>query len=96
MAKALDELASQEAWDAFVWQACFDLVAANADCDPLLNSVYDDVIHFSGVIRTRNILGFRVKPDTRELEEYRKEFRDVAAWLRAHLSLKVAQGKYGF
>jgi len=42
-----------------------------------------------------NILGFRVKPDRFELEQYRQEFRDIAAALRSSMSLSEAKKKYG-
>jgi hypothetical protein len=41
-----------------------------------------------------NILGFRVKPDRYQMENYRQEFRGIASALREHLSLNEAKKKY--
>jgi hypothetical protein len=46
IAKALEALATQDAWSADVWQRCYDLVGANAEKDDLLRHVHDDLIHY--------------------------------------------------
>jgi hypothetical protein len=94
VAKSLEHLAEQPEWNAGVWQQCYDLVSANMN-DELLAYVHDDIIHYSGVFHSLNILGFRVKPDRHQLEDYRQEFRDIAAALRSGLSLGEAEKKYG-
>jgi hypothetical protein len=61
---------------------------------PLENGYHDDLIHYDGVFHSRNILGFRVKPDRYQLEQYQQEFRDIAAALRALMPLSEAKKKY--
>jgi hypothetical protein len=95
VATCLHVLADQETWNDEIWQSCYDLVGANLE-NSLLAYVYDDVIHYSGLFRSRNMFGFRVRPDQRELARYRQEFRDVATALRDSISLDEAQRKYGF
>jgi len=96
IADSIHELARQDSWNPEAWQQCYELVSANMKADGLLEYVHDDLIHYDGLFHSRNILGFRVKPDRRELERFRQEFRDVASSLRARLSLQDAQNKYGF
>lgn len=96
VAYSLDNLASQESWNADAYSKCYEWVSANMKADELLGHVHDDLVHYDGLFHSRNILGFRVKPDKMELEEFRQEFRDVASSLRARLSLLDAQSKYGF
>jgi hypothetical protein len=60
--ECLERLADQAAWNPDVWQRCYDLVVANMN-NELLQYVRDDVIHYSGVFHSRNIFGFRVKPN---------------------------------
>jgi hypothetical protein len=95
VADCLENLASQDSWNSDAWRRCYDLVSANMDGDQLLKYVHDDIIHYEGEFHSRNILGFRVKPDQSQLERYRQEFRDVACSLRARLSLHDAKEKYG-
>jgi len=94
IAEALKNLAAQESWNPEVWQRCYDLVTANWE-NELLGYVHDDLIHYDGNFHSRNILGFRVKPDSHQLEDYRHEFRAIAAALRADLSLAVAKKQFG-
>jgi hypothetical protein len=89
----LDRLADQPVWNAEVWQRCHDLVKANWDHE-LLEYVYDDIVHYSGEFFSRNIFGFRVKPDRYQLRRYRQEFRDIATALRSSTSLSEAKKKY--
>jgi hypothetical protein len=93
VAKCLERLADQTAWNPQLWQQCYDLVKANWAND-LLEYVHDDLIHYDGVFHSRNILGAPIKPDRRQLEQYRQEFRDVAAALRSSMSLSEAKKKY--
>jgi|SRR5271156_1273880 len=95
VADCLENLASQDSWNSDAWRQCYDLVSANMDRDELLGYVHDDIIHYDGLFHSRNILGFRVKPNHSQLEQYRQEFRDIARSLRSHLSLHDAQKKYG-
>jgi hypothetical protein len=94
IANCLENLANQETWNPALWQQCYDLVSANHE-DELLAYVHDDLIHYSGEFHSHNIIGFRTKPDRDQLDQYRQEFRDIAASLRAGLSLPAAQKKYG-
>lgn len=89
IAESLDALANQDVWNADVWQRCYDLVDANTAMDPLVEYVFDDIIHYSG----RRLL--RSKPIPADFNQYRQEFRDVAAALRERLSLTEAREKYG-
>ena len=69
-------------------------MGANWD-NELLKYIHDDLIHYDGVFDSRNIFGFRVKPNRHELENYRHEFRSIAAALRAGLSLVDAKKQFG-
>jgi len=93
VADALEHLANQQEWNSEAWQRCYELVAGNWESE-LLEYVHDDLIHYDGVFHSRNILGFRVKPDSDQLEQYRQEFRSIAAAVRANLSLTEAKEKY--
>jgi hypothetical protein len=94
IAEALDNLATQESWNSDAWQRCYDLVTANWE-NELLKYVHDDLIHYDGNFHSRNLLGFRVKPDPHQLKDYRHEFRAIAAALRADLSLEDAKKQFG-
>jgi hypothetical protein len=91
--ESLINLADQPEWNPEAWQRCHQLVEANSE-NELLRYVYDDLIHYSGVFHSHNLLGFSVKPDKAELEHYRQEFREIAAALRNDLSLAEAKQKY--
>jgi len=93
VAECLECLADQPEWNPDAWQRCHDLIKANWD-NELLEYVYDDLIHYSGEFHSRNIFGFHVKPDRNQLEQYRQEFRNIAAALRSDLSLDEAKKKY--
>lgn len=90
----LDDLANERAWNPELWQKCHDSVPANWD-DEMLAYIYDDIVHYSGEFHSRSILGFRTKPNQLQLENYRYEFRSVAASLREGLSLNETKRKYG-
>jgi hypothetical protein len=94
VAECLECLADQAVWNPELWRRCYDLVGINWD-NELLKYVHDDLIHYDGVFHSRNILGFRVKPNRSELEHYGQEFRDIAAALRLSMSLSEAKKKYG-
>lgn len=94
VAEFLDRLAEQTVWNPELWQKCYALVGANT-ANELLGYVYDDLIHYSGLFHAHNIFGFRVKPDRRQLEDHRREFRAIAAALRSNLSLSEAITTYG-
>jgi hypothetical protein len=89
----LDELADEKQWNPELWQRCHDLVRAHDD-NELLSYIHDDIIHYSGEFHSVNLLGFRVKPDRGQMENYRLEFRGIASALREHLSLNEAKKKY--
>jgi hypothetical protein len=93
VADSLIKLADQPEWNMEAWERCYQLVAANCE-NELLQYVYDDLIHYSGVFRSHNLLGFRVKAETFELESYQQEFRDIATALRDGLSLPEARQKF--
>jgi hypothetical protein len=94
IAECLVRIADQAVWNPELWQQCYDLVVANSD-NELLAYVYDDIVHYSGVFHSRNLLGIRVKPDLYQLENYRYEFRSIAEALRSSMSLSEATSKYG-
>jgi len=81
IAESLEDLAAQNAWNADVWQKCYEIVASNINEDELLGYVHDDLIHYSG----RRL--FRSAPIPADFDEYRQEFRDVASALRSRMSL---------
>lgn len=93
VADALDDLASQQSWNSAVWQKCFNLVTADWD-DELVAFVRHELIHYDDVSHPRSILGFKVKPDLHRLQDYREEFRAVAAALRAHMPLIEAKKQF--
>jgi len=93
IAERLDELADQKQWNPELWQRCYDLVGAHQD-NELLAYIHDDLIHYSGEFHSMNLLGFRVKPDRYQMENYREEFRGIASALRERLSLSEAKKKY--
>ena len=94
VAEALESLASQESWNSAVWQRCFNLVTANWH-DELMEFVHHDLILYDDVFHPRHILGFQLKSDPHRVDEYRQEFRAVAAALRAHMSLTEAKEQLG-
>lgn len=94
IAEALENLANQESWNSEVWQDCYDMVKANWE-NELLAYVHDDLIHYDGEFHSRNLLGFHAKPDSHQLDDYRHEFRSIAAALRAGLSLPNAKKQFG-
>jgi hypothetical protein len=94
VAEFLDRLAEQTVWNPDLWQKCYALVDANT-ANELLRYVYDDLIHYSGLFHSHNILGFRVKPNRHVLEDYRHEFRAIATALRSNLSLSEAKKLHG-
>ena len=75
-AKCLERLADEAEWNPDLHKRCYELVGANWD-NELLKYIHDDLIHYEGVFHSRNILGFRVKPDRHELDDYRHEFRGI-------------------
>jgi hypothetical protein len=93
IAECLETVAAQSAWDAELWQQCYDAVCSYSQ-NELLAYVHDDLIHYSGLFHSHNILGFRVKPDRYQLEHYRQEFCDIASALRADITLAEAKIKY--
>jgi hypothetical protein len=94
IAEALENLAAQASWNPEVWQRCHELVTANWE-NELVGYVHDDLIHYDGNFHSHNLLGFRVKPDIHQLEDYRHEFRAIAAALRANLSSAAAKEQFG-
>ena len=95
VAEALENLASQQSWNSAVWQQCFNLVTANWH-DELMEFVHHDLIHYDDVFHPRHISGLAVKPEvSHRLDDYRQEFRAVAAALRANMSLMEAKKQFG-
>jgi hypothetical protein len=93
VAESLERLSDQTKWNPDLHKRCYDLVRAHWD-NELLKYIHDDLIHYDGMFHSRNILGFRVKPNRHELEDYRHEFRSIAAALRAGLSLADAKTQF--
>ncbi len=86
IADSLEHLASQSGWNPEIWQRCHDLLQAHLD-DDLLRSVYDEIVHYSGVFQSQNVFGLRVRPRRYHLQLYRREFRDIATALRLNLPI---------
>jgi hypothetical protein len=80
IAECLEQLAAQPAWNAELWQHCYDLVAANLN-DELLACIHDDLIHYTG----RPL--FRSEPRLADLQSFSQEFRDIAGALRSRMSV---------
>jgi hypothetical protein len=80
IAECLERLAAQPAWNAELWQRCYDLVSANMN-DELLAYIHDDLIHYSGHSL------FRSEPRPADLQCFSQEFRDIAGALRSRMSL---------
>jgi hypothetical protein len=93
IAECLETVAAQSAWDAQLWQQCYDAVSTHSQ-NELLAYVHEDLIHYSGLFHSLNILGFRKEPDRYQLEHYRQEFCDIASALRADITLADAKTKY--
>ncbi len=88
IAKSLEDLAAQDEWNPDAWQRCYGLVAGNMNHDELCEYVHDDLIHYTGTPL------FRSAPRPKDFGPYRQEFRDVAAALRARMSLADYRNKY--
>ena len=80
IAECLERLAAQPAWNAELWQRCYDLVAANLN-DELLAYIHDDLIHYTGHSL------FRSEPRPADLQSFSQEFRDMAGALRSRMSV---------
>jgi hypothetical protein len=93
IADCLDRLADQQQWNPQLWKRCYDLVVAHHD-NELLAYIQDDLIHYSGEFHSRNLLGFRVRPDRYQMKNYQQEFKGVASALRENLSLNEAKKKF--
>lgn len=94
IAESFERLADQSDWNAELWQRCHDLVAAHLD-DELLAYIYDEIIHYSGLFDSQNILGFRVQPRLDQIEVYRREFRVVAHAVRTGMTLTEFKKRSG-
>jgi hypothetical protein len=88
IAKSLDDLAGQDAWNGDVWQRCYDLVTANMNQDELVAYVHEDLIHYTGTPL------FRSAPRAKDLQPFRPQFRDIAAALRLKTSLADYRKNY--
>ena len=91
IAMRLETLVELQAWDDDVWQSCYDLVKANMD-DKLVSYVHDDLIHCSATPIQLFRFGHTRKHPL--FGNYKQEFRDIAAALRAGLSLQQYRDKY--
>jgi hypothetical protein len=87
IAECLEQLAAQPAWNAELWQHCYDLVAANLN-DELLACIHDDLIHYTG----RPL--FRSEPRPADLQSFSQEFRDIAGALRSQMSVADFKKRY--
>lgn len=94
VAEALESLSAEQSWDPESWQRCYDFVKAHWD-EELLAYIHDDLIHYDGAFHERSILGFRVNPNQALLDEYRHEFRSIAAALRSRMTLAEAKKEFG-
>ena len=80
IAECLEQLATQPAWNAELWQHCYDLVTANLN-DELLAYIHEDLIHYTG----RSL--FRSEPRPADLQRFSKDFRVIASALRSRMSV---------
>jgi hypothetical protein len=80
IAECLERLAAQPAWNAELWQRCYELVTANLN-DELLAYIHDDLIHYTGTPL------FRSEPRTADLQRFSQGFRDIADAVRSRMSL---------
>jgi hypothetical protein len=94
IADALEKVADQQTWEPGVWRHCCELAELNLE-NELLRYVLQDLVHYEGLRNSRNLVGFSVKADPAQLEQYTREFRDVAAALRVDLSLHEAKKQHG-
>jgi hypothetical protein len=95
IADALEKVADPQTWEPAVWRHFCELAESNLE-NELLRYVLLDLLRDEGLWDSRNVVRFRVKADPTQLEQYRREFRDVAAAIRANLSLDEAKKRYGF
>jgi len=89
IAESLETLAEQPAWNAAVWQRCFDMVKTNAD-DELVAYFIDDLVHYTGTPL------FRREPRPEHIKSYAPEFRDMAHAVRSRMSLSDFKKNYGW
>jgi hypothetical protein len=87
IAECFEQLAAQPAWNAELWQHCYDLVAANLN-DELLACIHDDLIHYTGGPL------FRSEPRPADLQSFSQEFRDFAGALRSRMSVTDFKKRY--
>jgi hypothetical protein len=80
IAVCLERLAAQPAWNAELWQRCYDLVTANLN-DELLEYIHDELIHYTGTPL------FRSEPRPSDLQRFAQGFRDFADALRSQMSV---------
>jgi hypothetical protein len=78
--ECLERLAVEPAWNAELWQRCYDLVTANLN-DELLAYIHDDLIHYTA----RPL--FSSEPRPVDLQRFSQEFRDIAGALKSRMSV---------
>ncbi len=93
IAAALDNLVAQTEWNEEAWLQCWNLFQTYGN-DELVAHGFDDLVHYSGVFHERNLLGFRVAPQRTILEGHQRTLRNLAAALRANMSLEEARKSF--
>jgi hypothetical protein len=81
VADTLDSIAAHSGWNDELSRR-FNSLLEQTDVDGLLAYAAEELIHYSGVFNSLNLLGFRVKPDKNQVEGYKDEFRQVAEAIR--------------
>jgi len=84
IAEVLDAIAAHSGWSDELWTRFHELLD-KANVDGLLAHADEEMIHYSGEFG-RNLFLFRVKPNENQVDEYKREFRQIAEAIRAGTS----------
>lgn len=82
IAAVLDAVASHTGWSDELWSQ-FRALLERAEVDGILAYADEELIHYSGEFNSRNLLGFRAKPDEIHVRGYKSEFRELAKAIRS-------------
>ena len=85
IAKILDAVADEEGWNQGLWTR-FNGLLSKMKMDGLVCHAYEELIHYSGELNSRNLLFIRLKPDKHQVQAYKGEFRNIATALRSGIS----------
>jgi hypothetical protein len=81
IADTLEAIANTEGWNNELHLRFLDLLK-QIEGDELLWHADEELIHYSGVFNSFNLLGIRVKPDKEEVSDFKHTFREVANDIR--------------